>query len=437
MGWVALFLFVALSAFGAAAQEAINPINQARMQRLENDGMPRAKAVEKLITQSDVLASALLLLATFATAGAAVAAAGLAFFVFHADAVAVVGLALLLIAGLYFAQVAGRALALRDPRTTAETLERPVSMVERGLAPVARLFTAVADRLMGGNALKSVRASTGFNADALYLLLNSEDEQEAGSIDEQAMIHRIVGLEDKTAHEVMVPRIDVVGIEADATISQVIDMAEENNYSRMPVYEESLDNIVGVLYVKDLLPLLRNGTPQSTARDIARPAYFIPESKHVDELLQELRHNKVHFAVVVDEYGGTAGVVTIEDVLEEIVGEIQDEYDMEEERFEVVNEREAVLDAAITVDEANRALGLALETDGYDTLGGLVYHQLGKVPEGGDSFRVGDLMFTVLSTDGRRIEKIRLERVAPEPGEGESDESAPSWQQPGTPVRSG
>jgi CBS domain containing-hemolysin-like protein len=205
----------------------------------------------------------------------------------------------------------------------------------------------------------------------------------------------------------------------------------------MPVYEESLDNIVGVLYVKDLLPLLRQGMPQSRARDIARPAYFIPESKHVDELLQELRRTKVHFAVVVDEYGGTAGVVTIEDVLEEIVGEIQDEYDMEEERVEVVNEREAVLDAAIAVDDVNRALGLALETDGYDTLGGLVYHQLGKVPEGGDSFRVGDLMFTVLSTDGRRIEKIRLERVAPEAGEGESDDSTPSWQQPGTPVRSG
>lgn len=439
MGWVALILFGALSAFCAAAEEAINPINQTRLQRLEDEGMPRARAIDKLISQSDVLASALLLLATIAIGGAAVAAAGLAIFVYHADAVAVVGLALLVIAGLYFAQVSGRAIAMRDPKATADAMEPAVTLVERGLAPVARLFTAIADRLLGGTALKGVRASTGFNEEALYLLLHSEDEEprDTDAIDEQAMIHRIVGLEEKTAREVMVPRIDVVGVEVDARVPEIVDLVEANGYSRMPVYEESLDNIVGVLYAKDLLPLLRKGVSDVTAGQLARPAYFIPESKRVDELLQELRRGKVHFAVVVDEYGGTAGVVTIEDVLEEIVGEIRDEYDTEEEeRYEVVSERVAIFDAAVSVDDVNRALGLSLETDGFDTLGGMVYHRLGKVPEEGDTFREGDLVVTVLSTEGRRIEKIKLERVEPVEGEGQATEPAHSWQQHDSPVRS-
>ncbi len=169
--------------------------------------------------------------------------------------------------------------------------------------------------------------------------------------------------------------------------------------------------MVGILYVKDFLPVLRQGRLQATARQLARPAYFVPESKHVDELLRELRRARVHMAIVVDEYGGTAGLVTIEDLLEEIVGEIRDEFDFaEQERIQVLSEASAVFDGGVSVDDVNRTLGIDLATDGFDTIGGFVYHHLGTMAHPGDSFVVQGLKVVVLSVAGRRISEVKVER---------------------------
>ncbi len=437
MGWVALAAFTLLSAFAAAAQEAITPINQARLQRLEDEGMQRARAIERLLEQSEVLASAILLLATLAIAGATVAAAGLAVFVFGGGLWASVGLALLLVVGLLFAQVVGKALAVRNPRATARALEQPVTIVGVVLSPFVRLVKSITNRLLRTAGLKDARPVSILNEEALCLLIGGRGEEEGESEGEQTLIHRIVEFEDKTAHEVMSPRIDIVAVPADATVSEMIALVEEMGYSRMPVYEETLDNIIGILNVKDLLPLLRADRPGVKARELARPAYFIPESKSIDELLRELRQNKTHMAIVVDEYGGTAGLVTIEDLLEEIVGEIQDEYDTEEERIQVLSDHEAVFDAGVSIDDVNRALGLDLQADGYDTLGGLVYHTLGKVPETGDSFSIGDLQVTVLATEGRRIEKVKIEqRTAHDGGEPLVGEGRRLWRRGESALRS-
>ena len=167
-------------------------------------------------------------------------------------------------------------------------------------------------------------------------------------------------------------------------ILEALDVILKAGHSRIPVYKNSVDNIVGILYAKDLLRFLRDGRTDTPLSKTLRPAYFIPESKKVDELLQELQQRKVHMAIVVDEYGGTAGLVTIEDLLEEIVGEIQDEYDAEEPTVEEVNEHEYLFDARVQLDEANKLLGVELPSEGGDTLGGFIYSQLGKVPTVGD-----------------------------------------------------
>jgi len=237
--------------------------------------------------------------------------------------------------------------------------------------------------------------------------------EEGGVIEEEEkeMIYSIFDLGDTLAREVMVPRIDMVAIEAGTSIVDALGVIVQAGHSRVPVYRGTVDNIVGILYAKDLLSYWHNiETLQLT--QILREAYFIPETKKADELLQELQRRKVHVAIVVDEYGGTAGLVTIEDILEEIVGEIQDEYDTEEAMIEVVSPDEVIFNARVAMDDVNDALAINLPTDISDTLAGLIYSQLGRVPVVGDQVTFDEVELTVLSVAGRRIKKVRAVRRA-------------------------
>ena len=229
--------------------------------------------------------------------------------------------------------------------------------------------------------------------------------------DEHEMITGILQLDRTLTREIMVPRIDVIALDVETSLRDALDVVIAGAHSRVPVYEESVDHVVGLVYAKDLLKTLRDGKTDVVLRSLLRPAYFVPESKRLDELLQELQRTKVHMAIVVDEYGGTAGIVTIEDVLEEIVGEIQDEYDTgEEPLIERVGENEGVFNARVNIDEVNETLALDLPNES-DTLGGLMYQRLEKMPKVEDRVRVGDVMITVLSVVGRRIKKIRVVRL--------------------------
>jgi len=229
--------------------------------------------------------------------------------------------------------------------------------------------------------------------------------------DERAMIAGILQLDRTLTREIMVPRIDVVAVEVETPLRDALDVMIAGAHSRLPVYEESIDHIIGLLYAKDLLKTLRDGPTAVSLRTLLRPAYFVPESKRLDELLQELQRTKVHMAIVVDEFGGTAGIVTIEDVLEEIVGEIQDEYDTGEEPLvEQVTENEGVFNARATIDDVNQALALDLPAEG-DTLGGLVYQRLEKLPKVGDQVQMENVLITVLNVMGRRIKKVRVTKL--------------------------
>jgi putative hemolysin len=226
------------------------------------------------------------------------------------------------------------------------------------------------------------------------------------------MIHGIFGMSARPVREVMVPRIDVVSMPRDASLGEILDRIVLTGYSRIPIADDSIDNVVGLVYAKDVLRALRAGALDDPVEPIARTPYFVPDTKKVDELLQDLQQKRVHLAIVVDEYGGTAGLVTIEDLLEEIVGEIRDEYDDNEEvPIQRIDDYESVVDARVSIRDVNDALDLHLEVDELDTLGGLVYHELGKVPAEGDEVRVNGCLVTVLSTQGRRIKKLRVRIV--------------------------
>ena len=246
----------------------------------------------------------------------------------------------------------------------------------------------------------------------------SEGEK-TGLVDQQQldMIEAVVHFGDTTADEIMTPRTDVEGIEVNATLDDVKRIAETEGHSRFPVYEENLDNIVGVLNVKDLLDLVgkTNGHTPFDLRTIVREALFVPESKNLRDLLAELRLKKVHMALVLDEYGGTAGLITIEDILEEIVGEIQDEYEPEDEAPpEIIrmDDNVAEADGRAYIDDVNDQLSLALpEDEDYDTLGGFVFATLGHVPEAGEAFDYEDLRVTVVEAEKTKVTRVRLENL--------------------------
>jgi putative hemolysin len=243
----------------------------------------------------------------------------------------------------------------------------------------------------------------------LRLLVESGQEDGVLEQEERQMIHGIFELSEVTAREVMVPRIDVVAASQDTLVDELLDLIVATGHSRVPIYDGSVDNISGVVHAKDVLKHLKAGNLNDPVRPLARPAHFVPEAKKVDELLQELQQRRVHMAIVVDEYGGTAGLITIEDLLEEIVGEIRDEYDQAEEaRVEQISDREAIFDARTSIREVNELLALDLPDDEFDTLGGLVYDRLGKVPAIDDEVHVDSCLIRVMSTEGRRIKKVRL-----------------------------
>jgi len=212
---------------------------------------------------------------------------------------------------------------------------------------------------------------------------------------------------------VMVPRTDLVAIEVNEPVEKAVELVTKHGHTRIPVYEGGLDHIIGVLYAKDLLRAVVRGE-QKTLRDIARKPYFTPESNKVQDVLRDLRKNRVHMAIVVDEYGGTAGAVTIEDIIEEIVGPIQDEYDVgEEDEIQFISPNEVVLDGRVSVDDVNELLKLNIAADDYDTIGGYVLNQLGAAPKVGATLKLGNAELRVEAVQGTRIKKVRIKSQTP------------------------
>jgi putative hemolysin len=251
-----------------------------------------------------------------------------------------------------------------------------------------------------------------------------ETETESGTIEEEEreMIEGIFEFGDTTVKEVMVPRIDMVCAELSDSQDELLDMIQQGRHSRIPVYKERVDHIEGVVYAKDLLEILRK-EDSWTITDIMREPYFAPENKKIDELLREFKNNKVHMAIVINEFGGTSGLVTLEDLIEEIVGEIQDEYDEEEQLFHWHEEGLVlVADARIDIDDLNILLNVELPMDGYETLGGFIYNHLGHVPDPKETFRHENLVMSIQGVVGQRITKVHIVKQEPDKADQKSKE---------------
>ena len=242
------------------------------------------------------------------------------------------------------------------------------------------------------------------------LLRKVSVEENLDSIDTKAleMVKGIISLSESNVKEIMVPRIDVVSISLDTPIPEIVTIISDCGHSRFPVYHDTVDNIVGMLYAKDLLHYMVKEESEIDLEKLIRPAYFVPESKKLDSLLMEFQRRRVHIAVVVDEYGGTSGIVCLEDIIEEIVGEIQDEFDNETEELLKISEGVYLCDARVNLEWLNEQLGIELPSDDFDTLGGLVFHLFGKIPVRYEKMSYRNIDFIIQNMEGHKIDTIKI-----------------------------
>jgi CBS domain containing-hemolysin-like protein len=284
-----------------------------------------------------------------------------------------------------------------------------VSLVGR-IAPLrllTRALVGLSNILLPGKGRRAGPAAVSSEGE-LLALADEAVEAEVLEVEERALIRSIIDFGDTVAREVMVPRPDMVAARADVTVAQATELAIAHGYSRIPAYDEGIDDVIGIIFVKDLMRATREHKSSSTVATLLRPAFFVPETKKVSELMREMQAESFHLAIVIDEYGGTVGLVTLEDIIEELVGEIVDEFDVEDPVLEPLADGAIRVNARMPLDELNELLDLELPEGTWDTVGGLVFDHLGHVPAEGEELVVAGHVLRAEKVQGRRIGRVRI-----------------------------
>ncbi|HSL77533.1 MAG TPA: hemolysin family protein [Candidatus Limnocylindrales bacterium] len=427
-----IVVLVLLNGIFSATEIALVTLRRSRIQQLIEEGHRGAHRVQRLKANPGrflaVIQVGINFLGFLASAFAAVSlvdgmADVLAQFGPLANAASGIALVvvtiLLTLFTIVFGELVPKQIGLAHSERVAFSTSRLMEVLGTIFGPLVSALTLVT-RYVSRLFRADVPAEERISSEELRLIIEQGGEQGILEAEEEQMIHAVIELGEQRVHEVMVPRIAMVTLGADASINDAIDSIVAEGHSRIPVFEGSIDEIIGIVYAKDLLPFVKASAPEPPPlRSLLRPPVFVPESMTVDDLLHELQRRKVHIAIVLDEYGGTAGLVTIEDLIEEIVGEIQDEYDVEEPMIERLSDDEARVDGRAAVDDLVELFETQVpieDEDEYDTVGGLIYHRIGGVPRPGDQVSLDGLTLTVEKTDGRRVSKVLVVRTREQTG---------------------
>jgi putative hemolysin len=302
-------------------------------------------------------------------------------------------------------------IAIQKAEPVALWTTRPTRIVGAIFRPLIKLMSGSANAIIRAMGMEPAGVhSVAHSPEEIRMLVEQSQQEGEIEAEQEQMIHGVFEFPEIMAREVMTPRPDIIALEASASLDEVVKLLIEEGHSRLPVYEEDLDNVIGVLLVKDLLPYLVGTAGEAfVLRDILREPYFVPDTKRISELLAELRTRSVHLAIILDEFGGTEGLVTLEDLIEQIVGEIYDEYDEPAPDFTVTPEGDVLIDGGASIDEINEKFGMNLSSDDYDTIGGFIFGALGRVPQPGDKIFIdGSGELQVEGTEDRRITSVRL-----------------------------
>jgi len=424
IGIIVGFLFILLNGFFVAIEFALARVNRTRIEQKASEGDKTSVLVLTALNKIDSYISAsqvgitISSLALGAIGELTIAKLLLPFVetlvpsdltTFTAHSIAL-PLALLIVT--YFHVVIGeiipKTVAFIDPEKTAFLLIWPLEFCKILTSPLVSFLNSSAAGILRLFGIKELKTTFVYTEEELKMLLNVSHEEGVLEESEKEMISNIFDFPDTVAREIMTPRTDMVCIEGTTHVQEAAEQAVESKHSRIPVYEDSIDNITGVITTRDLLEQIHTGNEEKEVKEIAKPLIKVPESKPIDQLLTELKRKSLQLAIVIGEYGETVGLVTIEDILEEIVGEIRDEFDKEIEPIQVISNNEFLLDGRLNLDEINEKLGTNFSKEHYDTIGGLTFGQIGKEPNVGDKVECNGCIIKVEIKDKQRIIQVRL-----------------------------
>ena len=426
-----VLLLILLNAFFVAAEYSLVTVRRTRMKELVDEGSRTARSVLSITSDPPHFIAAMQLGVTLTSLGIGALGEQVLSDLFDewfATVLAVL-LAFLVITFLHvvIGELVPKGVALSYTERVALGVSAPVRLfffVFKPLIWILQRSSELAQRAIGIDP-KAMQGDAHSEAE-LKMLLEVSTERGEIELDEREMLYKVFDFAEKEVADVMVPRPDVAGLSVDLDLEEAMAAMLESPYTRYPVYRESLDEIVGIVHVRDLVASLHNGSrgAASSLAELARPPYVVPENKDLGALLAEFRKANQHMAVVVDEYGATAGIVTLEDLLEEIVGDIEDEFDLPDESVERLDERRIRIAGSFTIDDFNEEFGTALDDEDFHTVGGYVFGHLGRAAEAGDEVRDNGLHFTVLETSGSRILRLEVEFLETEPAAPDETEAA-------------
>ncbi|MBN2259536.1 MAG: HlyC/CorC family transporter [Clostridiales bacterium] len=403
--FVLLAVLLMLSALFSSSETALMTLSKIKLRHMVEEKVKGAGLVQKLVDNPNKLLGAILVGNNIVNIAASAIATSLAISYFGNKGVGISTISMTFIV-LIFAEITPKSLAAQKPEKVSLRLSKVIYFLMLILNPLTKVIILITNflvRILGG---KSNFKKALITEEELKTMINISHEEGILEVEERQMIHNVFEFTDIRVKSVMVPRIDVCFLKYESTYEEVIKLFRDEQYSRLPVYKESPDNIEGILNIKDLLFL--DDPSQFDIGKILKEPHFTYEFKRSIELLEEMRMKKTRMAVVLDEYGVTAGIVTIEDLVEEIVGEIEDEYDDEKEQIKVISENEYIVDGNTRIDQINELLGILIESDDFDTIGGFIIGEMGHLPETNEILEFNEITFEIIKIKKNRIEKLKI-----------------------------
>ena len=382
-------------------------LSKIRIRYMEDEGVKGAKLVGSLIEKSSDLLSSILVGNNIVNIAATSVSTSLFINIFGDGGVAI-ATAVMTVLVLVFGEITPKTIAANSPEKVAVVVSKPISIIMKITKPIVWIFnllTGIIFKIMG---IDNDGVKPFITEEELKAMVNVSHEEGVLEMEEREIINNVFQFGDMQAKEAMIQRLDMVAIDIEDSYDEIIELFKSEKLSRLPVYQESIDDIVGILNIKDIIFLSDEEIENFDIKDYVREAFFTYEFKKITQLLEEMKKEKTQMAIVVDEYGGTAGLLTIEDLVEVIVGDIDDEYDEEEEEIVKINDNEYLVEGSTKISDVNEQLGINLESEEFDSIGGFIIGYLKRIPEENEIIEVEDVKFKVESIDKNRINKIRI-----------------------------
>jgi len=416
---ITLLGFILLSAFFSSAETALFSLNKLQLKKIqkEEENNWRVKSMIRLLDDPQRTLISILIGNMFVNITASSLATYLAIKLIGDIGIGIAS-GIMIFTILVFGEIVPKSLAVVNAENISKRVARPIEIISIGLFPLIKVFKAVIIVLYYFIGKKSTREKKEITEEDLITLIDAGKDEGVIEEEENEMIRNIFDFSDTMVKEVMIPRVDMACIPSDTKLNSILKLIKKVGHSRIPVYEETIDNIIGILYAKDLLGIYERwyiSKEKFDLKQIIRKTYFVPENKKIDDLLDIFQKDKIQIAIAIDEYGGTAGLITMEDVVEEVVGEIIDEYDKEIKLFEITEDNTVIADGNIDIEKINEILNIDIPENGFETLGGFIFDLLGKVPIKGEKIKYHNLQIVIEKVVKNRIRRVRIIKELQQP----------------------